>query len=188
MSGILNYTPGQVVTFYQEVKDGYDQRTNDGYTPVVTRIILPCLTLSTGYPVDMTYVDVGLYYFQFQLPGGAASVGTYFIDIVYMNPDTQLLVNDSRQVIVTAPYGNFGTFIGQTGPGQCNNCNTQPLPCPPPCPPFPPSPCHPFPYDHDHRDGYECCDRREFEREEERNREREHYYRVPYPYKRGGSR
>jgi hypothetical protein len=108
MGDILNYTPGQQVTFYQEVKDGYNQRTDDGYIPVVTRIILPNFTLFDGYPSAMSRFDVGLYYFQFQLPIGAASVGTYFIDIAYLNPDTQLVVNDSRQIIVTAPFGNFG--------------------------------------------------------------------------------
>lgn len=112
MSDILNYTPGQQVTFYQEVKDGYNQRTDDGYIPVVTRIILPSFSLAAGYPQAMTRLDVGLYYFQFILPVGAAGVGTYFVDITYMDPDTTLMVNDSRQIIVTAPFGNYGVTIG----------------------------------------------------------------------------
>ena len=111
MSGILNYTPGQLVTFYQEVKNCYDQRVDDGYIPVVTRIIMPSIcgfTLANGYPQDMIRIDVGLYYFQFRLPLEAISVGTYFVDISYLNPNTLLIVNDSRQIIVTAPFGNFG--------------------------------------------------------------------------------
>lgn len=108
MGGILNYTPGQTVTFYEEVKDGYNQRTDDGYTPVITRVILPGFTLDAGFPQNMTRIDVGLYYFQFQLPSHAAAVGTYFVDIAYLDPDTQLIVNDSRQIIVSAPFGNFG--------------------------------------------------------------------------------
>jgi hypothetical protein len=108
MGGTLNYTPGQTVTFYEEVKDGYDQRTDDGYIPVVTRIILPNFNLASNFPQTMTRVDVGLYYFQYLIPNGAAAVGTYFIDIVYMDPDSGLLVNDSRQIVVSAPFGNFG--------------------------------------------------------------------------------
>lgn len=109
MSGILNYTPGQTVTFFEEVLDGYNRRTDDGYTPVVTRIIVPpSFTLASGYPQAMSRLDVGLYYFQFTLPSGAVGVGTYFVDIVYMNPNTGLLVSDSRQVVVSAPFGNFG--------------------------------------------------------------------------------
>lgn len=114
MSTILNYAPGQTVTFYIEVKDGYThQRTDDGYVPVVTRIIIPGFNLASGYPLSMTRFDVGLYYFQFILPIGAAAVGTYFVDIVYMDPDSLLLVNDSIQIIVTAPYGVYGiTSVG----------------------------------------------------------------------------
>lgn len=147
--GCLNYTPGQTVTFYEEVKDGYDQRTDDGYTPVVTRIIVPGFTLAAGYPQNMTRIDVGLYYFQFQLPSGAAAVGTYFIDIIYMNPDTGLLVNGSKCVLVNAPFGNFGS--GPGGPGYYLPPTPPPCPpfpeppSPPPCPPYPPFPPFPFP-------------------------------------------
>jgi len=116
MSTILNYTPGQIVTFFEEVKDGYtNQRTDDGYVPVVTRIIVPGFTLASGYPQSMTRIDVGLYYFQFLLPNGAAAVGTYFVDIIYMDADSGLLVNDSVQVVVTAPFGNFGVSTVGTG-------------------------------------------------------------------------
>lgn len=108
MTFCFNYTPGQTVTFYEEIKDGYGQRTDDGYIPVITRIIIPGFILAAGYPQNMTRLDVGLYYFQFQLPNGAAAVGTYFVDIIYMNPDTKLLVNTSKQIVVTAPFGNFG--------------------------------------------------------------------------------
>jgi hypothetical protein len=108
MSRIFNYTPGQQATFYQEVKDNIDQRTDDGYIPTVTQIILPNFTTATGYPQDMTRIGQGLYYFQFLIPSGAAAVGTYFVDIVYLNPNTGLLVNDSVQILVNAPFGNFG--------------------------------------------------------------------------------
>ncbi len=118
MSNILNYTPGQIVTFYQEVKDSEGQRTNDGYIPVVSRIILPGFVLASGYPVNMNYISTGLYYFQYAIPQGAGALGTYFVDIAYMDPDTQLIVSASRQIIVTAPFGNYGVSIGNgTGGG-----------------------------------------------------------------------
>lgn len=112
MTEILNYTPGQTVTFYQEVLDGYGQRTDDGYIPVVTRLITPLFTLAVGYPQSMTRLDVGLYYFQFVLPPGAAAVGTWFVDVAYMNPDSSLIVSASWQIMVNAPFGNFGLTIG----------------------------------------------------------------------------
>lgn len=112
MTEILNYTPGQTVTFYQEVLDGYGQRTDDGYIPVVDRIILPGFTDAVGYPQNMTRLDVGLYYFQFILIGGAAAVGTWFVDVSYMNPDSGLIVSASWQIIVNAPFGNFGLTVG----------------------------------------------------------------------------
>jgi hypothetical protein len=148
MTYCFNYTPGQLVTFYQEVKDGYDQRTDDGYIPVVTRIIVPGFTLACDYPRTMTRIDVGLFYFQFLLPNGASAVGTYFVDIIYMNPDTGLLVNASRQIVVTAPFGNFGLTPGGLG--------GPPIHPPPPCH-FPPEPdCH-----HDHHERPDPYDRYE---------------------------
>lgn len=126
-SDILSYQPGQLVTFYKEIKDGYNQRTDDGYIPVIARVIYPGLCLAPGYPLNMTRVDVGLYYFQLTLPSGAAAVGTYFVDIVSLDPSTLLLVNDSRQIVVTAPYGNYSA-TPVTGGGS-----------PTPVPPTPPS-------------------------------------------------
>lgn len=116
-SDILNYQPGQTVTFYKEVKDGYGQRTDDGYIPVITRVVLPGFVLATGYPQNMSRLDVGLYFFQLVIPQGAGAVGTYLVDIVSLDPNSLLLVNDSRQIVVTAPYGNYSTStIGNGGP------------------------------------------------------------------------
>ncbi len=109
---ILSYFPGQQATIFLETLDLNGERTDDGYdgytTPVVTRIILPpCFTLATGFPQPMTQLDVGLYYFQFVLPVGAMAVGSYLIDVAYMNTlgyiNTQLY-----QIVVTAPFGNYG--------------------------------------------------------------------------------
>ena len=115
------YTPGQHVRLYQEVLDGYGVRTNDGYNgqdgcdgydgylPIVTRVILPDLNMACGYPQFMTQLDVGLYTFEFCLPRGAEGVGTYFIDISYVDPVSGYTLINSYQVICLAPYGNFGT-------------------------------------------------------------------------------
>ena len=113
MTDILQYTPGQVVTIYQEVLDGYGIRTNDGYIPVVDRVIFPDFSVSPAYPQTMTQFDVGLYHFQFTLPTGAVSVGSYFVDVQYLNPVTSLITTRGIQVIVNAPYGNYGTTIGR---------------------------------------------------------------------------
>lgn len=108
MPTVLNYTPGQQVTVFQEVKDGYGNRTDDGYTPVVTRVIVPGFTLAIGYPVAMARLDTGLYYYQFTLPNGAAAVGSYLVDISYLNPVNSVINTSTYQVVVTAPFGNFG--------------------------------------------------------------------------------
>lgn len=113
MVEILSYAPGQQVIIFQEVLNANGVRTNDGYTPVVTRVILPGFTLAMGYPQNMNYLDVGLYYFQFTLPTGAVSVGSYLVDVAYMNPTTSLIVTNAFQIIVGAPYGVYGiTSVG----------------------------------------------------------------------------
>jgi hypothetical protein len=114
MPTVLNYTPGQQVTIFQEVKDGYGQRTDDGYIPSVDRIFYPpnFFIQAPGYPQLMNRIDTGLYYFQFTLPGGAAGVGSYLVDIIYLDPVTSLLVFNTYQIVVTAPFGNFGVTVG----------------------------------------------------------------------------
>lgn len=111
MSEILNYTPGQIATFYKEVHDINGQRTDDGYVPVVSRVILPGFIEASGYPKAMTRVDVGLYYLQLTIPTGSAAIGTYFIDIIYYDPNTHVLVNDSRQIVVTSQFGNYSATV-----------------------------------------------------------------------------
>jgi len=138
MNDCFTYTPGSLVTLYFVIADGYHQRTDDGYIPVVTRIIVPGFTLAAGYPQNMTRLDVGLYYFQFQLPTGAGSVGTYFVDIAYLDPINGLIANDNRQIVCIAAFGNFGLTPG--GPGGLGGYG-------PPIPSgnFPPFPIHEHP-------------------------------------------
>lgn len=142
MSWILNAAPGQVVTivFEQLLADGYrsdgyfvGDTFNDGYSskdgyrdgyadgygfdgyydlPLVNRIIFPSLSEAVGYPKQMARLDTGLYYFQFTLPTGSAAVGTYIVDIKYVNPITEQWAQTFYQVICTAPFGMYsiGTF------------------------------------------------------------------------------
>lgn len=162
MSGNLYYTPGQTVTFFQEVLNADHQRVDDGYTPVVTQILSPLFVQLCGYPQNMTHYDTGLWVFQFKIPkerhhrhhdrdhdrdhfdyndkhiryeatrfntscapacdfpspslsrqygcdGYDGYIGTYLVDIAYQSPDTGLIVNDKRQVIVFEPFGPFKT-------------------------------------------------------------------------------
>lgn len=104
---VLSYFPGQVATFFQEVKNSFGERI-DGYVPVVSSIIVPGLTLAANYPQDMTRIDTGLYYFSFTLPTGAVSIGSYLANISYTNPDTLLTNYNLVQILVSAPFGNLG--------------------------------------------------------------------------------
>jgi hypothetical protein len=112
MSFVLNYTPGQQVTFVFETLDGYGERA-DGYAvPYVSRIIFPNLSLAACYPQNMIRLDVGLFTFQFVLPKNAASIGSYIVDIVYYDPDTGLTKNTFCQVVCNAPYGLYSAGTG----------------------------------------------------------------------------
>jgi hypothetical protein len=103
----LFYSPGQVVTLYLETKDGYGVREDTNYLPYASRLLLPSFITSTNFPQNMTRIDTGLYYIQFTLPSGGASVGTYLLDIVYLDILSGLNLIKSYQIIVTAPFGLY---------------------------------------------------------------------------------
>lgn len=107
MGGNLYYTPGQTVSFYTEVTDGY-KLTDSPTIPVVTRILGPDFNNFQSTSENMVHVSTGLYYFTFTLPR-TYTLGTYFVDIAYTDPNTNFLVNDSRQIIVSALKGHFRT-------------------------------------------------------------------------------
>ena len=105
-----------VNTFISQNIDGYVNANIDGYItsshyPTVTRLVFPDLDLATGYPVRMVKLDVGLYYYQFVLPTGAAAVGSYLVDISYTDPSTLYTKTSLYQIAVNAPYGNFGVTV-----------------------------------------------------------------------------
>jgi hypothetical protein len=111
MDQTLSYFPGQQVTIFLDMKDGYSFA--DGYfIPQVNRIVYPNLSLATGYPQAMTRFDTGIYYAYFTLPTGATAVGSYFVDVMYDDPVTTLITHRTYQIVVTAPFGNFGTTTG----------------------------------------------------------------------------
>lgn len=128
MSYILNAAPGSVVTIVLETllfqsdsdgyrSDGYNANFGpaDGYSlvdgyynlPVVERIFMPSLSLASGYPKKFVKIDTGLYYFQFTLPTGSSAVGTYIVDVEYINPNTEQIAETFYQVMVSAPFGNY---------------------------------------------------------------------------------
>ena len=111
MSQILSFFPGQQVTIFLEIKDGYGSRVSAPSLPSISKIIFPSLTLAANYPQDMEQIETGLYYYQFTLPTGAAAVGSYLIDVSYINPENNAVNNQLYHVIVNAPFGNFSASV-----------------------------------------------------------------------------
>ncbi len=116
---ILNYFPGQIATIFLEVTDGYNHvRLDSTTTPKVMQVIYPDLSLASGFPQNMTKIDSGLYTFQFTIPTGASSVGSYLLDVQYTSPLTQGgdsgndLSRKIYQLIVNAPFGLYSATIG----------------------------------------------------------------------------
>jgi len=103
----FNYFPGQLATIFLETLDGYGVRANSPSTPTVNRIIVPGFNLAPNYPQNMSQFDTGLYYFQFNIPVGAISIGSYLVDVEYIRPSDGISVNKTYQIICTSPFGNY---------------------------------------------------------------------------------
>lgn len=111
MTTILQYTPGSVVTVVLQTLNDLGIR-EDGYsTPVIERVILPDLSESSLYPLDMIRIDVGFFYHRFTIPSNAISVGSYLVDISWTNA-----ANDPKQdivqIICSPTSGNFSVSPG----------------------------------------------------------------------------
>lgn len=106
---VLYYSPGQKATIFLDTLDGYGIRA-DGYTPSVTRVIFPDLSLAADFPQAMIKLDTGLYYFQFTLPIGATAIGSYLVDVTYNVPHTVTYLQTLYQMVVTAPYGIYSAI------------------------------------------------------------------------------
>ena len=109
---ILYFYPGQQVTIITEIKDNDGNRVDPLILPVVNKIIKPDLTEFENYPQNMIKINTGIYYFKFNLPSGAISIGSYLTDIQYTHPTTNILNNKLYQIIVLAPFGNFTASVG----------------------------------------------------------------------------
>lgn len=106
MSTVLQYSPGSQVTVLLQIVDELGAR-EDGYSiPVISRIILPDLSESTLYPIDMIKISVGLYYHKFSLPTGSIAIGTYIVDIDYTDADNNPK-QDFVQILCTSSGGQF---------------------------------------------------------------------------------
>ena len=122
--------PGQLVTIFLETLNSSGQRADgyydgyfsgyynggynnfdDGYIilPYITRIIFPDLSLANGFPQDMVKLDIGLYYYQFTLPSGATSTGSYFIDVSYLDPASNLIKQQGYQLLCIPIFGQYGS-------------------------------------------------------------------------------
>lgn len=108
MVQILQYFPGQLVTVILEIKNSDGYREDSTSLPLINRIILPSLTLAANYPQPMTNIDIGLYYYKFTLPTGSTAVGSYIVDISYIDPNDFSTKSLVYQIIVNAVAGNFG--------------------------------------------------------------------------------
>ena len=108
MTQVFYHSPGQSVTIVLETLAVTGSREDSPALPVIDRIILPSLTLAANYPQVMTKLDTGLYYYKFALPTGVSAVGTYIVDVSYVDPAISALKNVAYQVVVTAIAGNFG--------------------------------------------------------------------------------
>lgn len=108
MTQVFYHSPGQTVTVVLETLNVNGGREDSPTLPTVNRIILPSLTLAANFPQVMTRLDTGLYYYKFVLPSGATAVGTYIIDISYIDPAISMTKSAAFQVVVTATTGNFG--------------------------------------------------------------------------------
>lgn len=104
---VLTYSPGQRVTLFLEIKDN-DGYYVDGYSlPEIFRLIKPDLTLDGYYPQPMHKFDTGIYHYSFTLPTGASAVGSYFVNISYLEKVTYLTKFESYLLLVKAPFGLY---------------------------------------------------------------------------------
>jgi hypothetical protein len=107
---ILHYTPGQKATIVLETvgPDGY--RMDSLETPQVAHIWNPALKLIDGYAGPMIPISTGLYVFYYTIPTGASAVGSYLIDVTYIDPVTSMNQEIIYQLIVNAPYGIYSAM------------------------------------------------------------------------------
>lgn len=117
----VTFFPGQRATIFLETKDTDGYLADSLTTPIVNRVFVVNVndgytTLdgyfgTDGYSQPMTRMAEGLYFAKFNLPKGATSIGSYLIDVGYIDPSTLLPATKLYNLFINAPFGNFGAGI-----------------------------------------------------------------------------
>lgn len=97
--------PGQNVRIAVQTTDGYGSRV-DGYVPVVTRVFMPDLAIAAGFPLEMARIDEGLYISGLVLPTGPTALGTWVVNVFFIQPGTGRPVWQLFTINVARPFGN----------------------------------------------------------------------------------
>lgn len=115
----LSFFPGQLATFLLEIKNTDGYRADSLTDPAVTRIfgfttadgystLDGYFSATDGYQNPLIKIDTGLYYVKITLPKLASSLGCYLVDVSYTDPDTGFPATRTYQLLINAPFGNFG--------------------------------------------------------------------------------
>lgn len=103
---------GQQVTILIPVINSTGTPTDAPSLPSINYIYLPDVSSATGYPIDASQMDTGLYYFKFTLPKGATAVGSYVVNYSYIDPDSLNTINGFVHVVCQAPFGLYSVSAG----------------------------------------------------------------------------
>ncbi len=83
----------------------------DAYSaPMINKIIVPDLSEVPGFPASMIKISTGLYYYNFIIPIAQSSVGSFLVDIEYIDANSMITKNDFVQIIVTNSLGSRGGY------------------------------------------------------------------------------
>ena len=105
MVNSLYANPGQTVTLVVQTTDGYGDRI-DGYVPRIENVYFPTLTTAAGYPRSMNRLELGVYYYNVQLPSDSTALGTFIINIFYRQPGSNAPVWEVFTIQVARAFGN----------------------------------------------------------------------------------
>ena len=95
--------PGQTVRLVVQTVD-VDGYRADGYVPEVVSVYFPDLSLAKGYPTPMVRINTGLYIHGLVIPGSASAIGTFIVNIFYMEAGRAQW--EVFTIQVARPFGN----------------------------------------------------------------------------------
>lgn len=104
-------SPAQTITLIFEVLNSDGYRVNSPTIPSIAKVFDPSLAIMSEYPKDMDQIDEGLYSFSFTMPIGSESLGTFIIDLIWTNPDTDLINQTFYQIISRLQPSMSGGYI-----------------------------------------------------------------------------